>query len=424
MSNTTYNSTLTPTEYTHKIDGFVNFFSRLLISQPQLNNLPLPYPVTQQKISYVCDTVLQEIKQFNNSVTDQNASHLIDVLKKNSDKVQIFRKKDSKKLYLDKLDSISQHFRTLTTSLQEMQKTGGFYPIFLEEKKSFTEAFIDRSVSFIKKIDSYFQGPFGVNGQTITKSNYFNMIVTEGNEDIEVYARTAQSYVAITDLSELIDNGTESASLYVSRAEAYMVVSEVANALRDAQMAIKLAPTDGLIFFRVGIIYSRSKKLDVAQECFNKALSFNYATAAVYYEKALVDGELGLSEQSYNGLIHANRIDPSYSTQDLYHSYKGRLEAGLGKTGEAISSFVKAIEFTNPSDTQALVTLKFFISQVYILRDQFEEAKTHIDTAIQLNERAKVRDAKFYVLKVLVDFILNPEAFEKIQMDFKAQLGS
>lgn len=90
------------------------------------------------------------------------------------------------------------------------------------------------------------------------------------------------------------------------------------------------------------------------------------------------------------------------------HLNSGIVYQKMGQTDQAITQYLKVLEL-NPSDTSALV----YLADMEIVRDNFSQAKTYIEKALQSNPN--LAEAHFIYGMILQHFKEIPQSTQHIK---------
>ena len=117
---------------------------------------------------------------------------------------------------------------------------------------------------------------------------------------------------------------------------------ESAIAAERISRAIRHKPSDPLLHFNLGAIFTTLNRLDEAAACFQKALALKQDFAEAHNNLGNIfdaRGELGQAAACYQSAV-ASRPDFAEAHYNL-----GRTLSGLGRTEEAMASYQKAVAF-------------------------------------------------------------------------------
>ena len=96
------------------------------------------------------------------------------------------------------------------------------------------------------------------------------------------------------------------------------------------QKALDLCPEDELIYFNMGLAYSKQKKYDEAKNCFEKAIEINPVNPLLYYHIGRIYFETGDTEKEMEWYQKAIEVDPDfalayYNMEIIYYNLGDKL---------------------------------------------------------------------------------------------------
>ena len=340
------------------------------------HNYSAPYPVSIDQIRKIAISVRKSIKYFNEDVTTQNAEHLMAVLQRKWHKIQVYRGKDYNNWYLDRLNSFSQLVGKYISSLQEMKKSKGFYPLEVEKEKTYMQTFLDWSSYFISKIS--------LNIPLIPGASAEGLVFEETTNKEEIKFQPDE--------------------------------------LQKVKTAIENDPKNGKLYLILGAFNYNQRLYREAYDSLTTALSLNYATGEVFFSRGLAASMLERHKVAYDDLIKAQRVDPErYSLDGTYFYFLGLSAFHLNKHDGALPYFSESLRFLPAYNKQMTSSCHFYISQIQFQKDQLDLARHHIEKAMQSNVIPSTV-SKYVALKGIIEFIQNPAQFEQIQQDLHFEL--
>ena len=126
------------------------------------------------------------------------------------------------------------------------------------------------------------------------------------------YTATKQFAQAVDDFSKVLQFDSKIAGYFDNRQRAFVGLGLFNDALRDANAAVKLAPTYPFVYHGRGAIYADLKRYDLAVQDFNTALSINASDAPLLVDRGKVFRAVGLIDNALADFNNAHAIDPNF----------------------------------------------------------------------------------------------------------------
>ncbi len=159
-----------------------------------------------------------------------------------------------------------------------------------------------------------------------------------------IYLLQTEYYKSIECYEKAIDMGMRTPDIYSNIALAEYYIGRYEEALRDAEYAIKLYPSDVSACNTKGLVLSKIGDDKLAIEAFTIAINYGYKDAKIYRNRGKSYLHVGLLKEALDDLNTSIELDPNY--HKLYNT-RGLVFAAANKHDLAILDFKKAIEI-NP----------------------------------------------------------------------------
>ncbi|MEE8483180.1 MAG: tetratricopeptide repeat protein, partial [Nitrospinota bacterium] len=91
----------------------------------------------------------------------------------------------------------------------------------------------------------------------------------------EKYAEAVRTFTEILDKDYELESPAHEASIYVNRGNVYQIMNRYDDALRDYNVAIKIAPDIGEPYANRGVLYDHMEQYEKAVADYTKALELN-----------------------------------------------------------------------------------------------------------------------------------------------------
>jgi len=151
------------------------------------------------------------------------------------------------------------------------------------------------------------------------------------------------------------------------------------------QKAVDLSTNDELIYFNMGLAYSRQKEYDEAKSCYEKAIAINPFDPLPYYHIARIYFETGDTEQEMEWYQKTIEIDPDfalayYNMEVIYSNLGDKLNEEwcsqkLLEIGtEDIIDYFKEGEFYSQKGWNNIASEKYFQAG-FIYIEQYDSLK-------------------------------------------------
>jgi tetratricopeptide (TPR) repeat protein len=191
---------------------------------------------------------------------------------------------------------------------------------------------------------------------------------------------------AIKIYTEVLEKFPKFAIAYYSRAECYQAQGKLPEAKADLLIAIKLAPTYGQAYNKLGAICVHMEETDEAIRYLREGIEKStdmMDIGAAYHILGAAYFKMGDTDQA---LINLNEAIRSYPCLPESYYNRGILYMESSRYIEAISDFEKSIEL-KPDDAQSYVSL----AQVYlVLKDHYNVIQTCNKAIEELSDQKQI----------------------------------
>ena len=152
---------------------------------------------------------------------------------------------------------------------------------------------------------------------------------------------------AIQDYDQAIKLDPSDAIVYNNRGIAYSTKGQHDRAIQDYDQAIKLNPSDATAFNNRGLAYSAKGQLDRAIQDYDQAIKLDPSDAIVYYNRGIAYSAKGQHDRAIQDYDQAIKLDPSRTP--IAYNNRGNAYSTKGQLDRAIQDYDQAIKL-NPSD--------------------------------------------------------------------------
>jgi tetratricopeptide (TPR) repeat protein len=142
-------------------------------------------------------------------------------------------------------------------------------------------------------------------------------------------------------LNKLLENDKDNPLIIYNLGASNNFLGKTAEAIDFLQKAIELDPYYGEAYFELGICYQKLRKLESAEQAYNKAMELNTSDPRIYYNYSQVLYQQGREEESERGLAdcikHFPRFPEAYVAMANILRIKGKFDDAVQYSDAALS---------------------------------------------------------------------------------------
>ena len=113
---------------------------------------------------------------------------------------------------------------------------------------------------------------------------------------------------ALTDFNRALEISPRDKNALSNRGLLYMFTRDYEKAVEDYSRYLEIEPDDADIENALGLSYHNLKRYDQALAAYNKAISLDNSKGAFYYNRSLVNNDLGNKEQALKDALYAQQM--------------------------------------------------------------------------------------------------------------------
>lgn len=166
----------------------------------------------------------------------------------------------------------------------------------------------------------------------------------------------------------------------------YLEKKEYKNAIDTFTNLVKYKDEDYLIYYKLGICYSRINDFNVAKQCFQKVIELDENMYLAYYrlgQIALLYRDFDVAEENFLKSIYNEKEAKSYLELAKIHVMKNQKEKAISDINKAIKADSRFYE----------IALKE--PMIYPIKQHIE--KPEMETKIQYNETQEEKEIEEYL---------------------------
>ena len=203
----------------------------------------------------------------------------------------------------------------------------------------------------------------------------------EAYSSIQEYAKSEDAYKRASELNP------DDVELKKSEAQAAFLADDIDNSAKIYEALLKIEPEDGLAHLRLGQIYRRQMKYDVAQDHLQKAAEAFPDNIEIQFNLVLLDRDQGHIEDALrlaNELIkktekaNGRYTEGEKQNRRIFLINQGILNQTLGNYNEAIKTFQDAKSLTSETDGR----MDGLIIETYRMSKNLDKALQYTDQSL------------------------------------------
>lgn len=235
---------------------------------------------------------------------------------------------------------------------------------------------------------------------------------------------------AIQAITMLIDE-KPLPSYYFQRSKVYVLQKKLKLALKDLDIAIENAPTDGMLYYHRGLLKQRMNDIQGALFDFDSAVNFSPDNSTYYYKRGVLYEDLGRFKNALDDFKKSVQLNPTnipafqelawckYNMKSFkeamyfaeiaikldYHNagshyVKGCILTAVGMYKQALEELEVSAQNDNQSSKPWSARLWFQTALASFLDEQYEKARADIAKAIQIRPNITA----FLILAMDIEF--------------------
>jgi tetratricopeptide (TPR) repeat protein len=206
----------------------------------------------------------------------------------------------------------------------------------------------------------------------------------EAYSDLQEYDKSADAYKHAADLDP------DDIEIRKAQAQALFLADRLDDAAKLYQDLAKAAPDDGLSLLRLGQIYRRQLKYDLARQNLQKAADAFPDSVEVQFNLVMLDRDQGRLEEALKRandiLKNTQKSNGRYSEAEkqnrrIFLNYQGVLNQTLGNYDAAIKTFLEIRGMTNDKDGR----VDAMIIETYRMSKNLDKAIQYADQSLTDN---------------------------------------
>jgi len=193
----------------------------------------------------------------------------------------------------------------------------------------------------------------------------------------EMHLQSRSFDLAITEAERVIESDPANIKALVILGDASAAKGEIKKGEGAYQQVIKLAPTEPIGYYKMGLLRRGQRRDQEAQTLFEKALSLNLNHVDALTQTVLIDLSKGDPEKALKRVTTQIEASPRNPT---FYNLLGKLYTARKDFKKAEESYQKAIEL-DPGYLASYVDL----GNLYVQGKQFDQAIQKLDEAVKVN---------------------------------------
>jgi tetratricopeptide (TPR) repeat protein len=202
--------------------------------------------------------------------------------------------------------------------------------------------------------------------------------------DILYHRGRAHMLVSKDSYEEMYRADPNSWRVHQALAQSFVEADRLEDAVHECQNALNLRPQEPGLHEELADIYWNQNQLEKAEAAFEEELKVDPESISSKYKLAVVSLERSKPEVTVSLLSQVLQQSPGYRDA---HYQKGRAEAQLGQTSEAIGDFKAEVANGDRADAESLRQSYYQLAQLYRKAQQPEESKAALEAFLRLKQK-------------------------------------